>query len=72
MHIVNILDMLTIHRRKFNGVKFLFDDWLANCTRKGLGKPGLSISPILVKLEDMTVDEVNYSICHFITDSTCR
>ena len=61
--------MLTIHRRKFNRVKSLFDDWLANYTRKALGNPGLSISPILVKLDDMTVDEVNYSICHFITDS---
>ena len=64
--------MLTIHRRKFNRVKSLFDDWLANCTSKALSNPGLSISPILVKYEDMAVDELNYSICHFITDSTCR
>ena len=68
-HCKTFLDMVTKHRRKFNRV---FDDWLANCTRKARGNPRLSISPVLVKLEDMTVDEFNYSICHFITDLTCR
>ena len=41
---------------------------LANRNRKAVNNPGLSICPILVKLEDMTVDELSYSICCFITE----
>ena len=62
-----ILDILTMQRRKM--VKSQFNDWLSNCNGKASNSPGLSISPILVRLEDMTVDELNYSICNFVTEA---
>ena len=44
-------------------------DWLANYNRKALNNPGLTISPILVKLKEMAVDELDYSICRFVTEA---
>ena len=54
--------------QKIKWVKPLFDDWLANYIKKALDNRGLRISPILVKLENMTAYDLNYSICHFITE----
>ena len=42
--------------------KSLFDDWLASRNKKAVDSPDLRISPIMVKLDDMTIDELNYSI----------
>jgi hypothetical protein len=48
----------------------MFKEWQRSRNQKAF-KPGSTLSPILVDLEQMTVDEVNevnYSICRFITE----
>ena len=71
MHIIRYFRYTDYIEKTIKWAKSLFNDWLYICNRKALDNPGLSISPILVKLEDMTVDELNYSICPFNRCSTC-
>ena len=45
----------------------LFKDWQASRNIRALHS-GSQLSPIIVQLEEMSVDEINYSVCRFITE----
>ena len=47
----------------------LFKDWQSNRNKHALDPSNkLDISPIMVSLEDMTIDEINYSVSRFICE----
>lgn len=46
----------------------LFRDWQHHRNKQAMEQPQLNISPILVQMEDMTVDELNFSISRFIVE----
>ena len=54
--------------RKIRWAVDLFKEWVIQRNNNAVEDTSLNISPILVKLADMTKDEINYSLSRFICE----
>lgn len=55
-------------QRKIRWAVDLFKEWVTQRNKNAVEDTSLNISPILVELEDMTKDEINYSLSRFVCE----